>query len=146
VWLRHLFVHTGIALIELTVVITWSFDGKPSTVASFVWVVAAALVSFDVGAIIWVGRRPPRGGSAVELADGFRATSLIQLGLATAPALYGIGGVYLFGRTELSWIGAVISVGLLGWVSPTRARLDRVDDQLRLAGMPVSIRPALTES
>jgi hypothetical protein len=141
--LRHVFVHTTIALVELCVAIQLVVDGERRAIPPLVWIVGALAISWAVGGIARTLRRQLATGTDEALAARFRAASMITLGLAASPALWGIAGSYLVGRPELSWIGAFVSVLLLAWVAPRRSRLDRVDEELRASGSMLSIRRAL---
>lgn len=70
---------------------------------------------------------------------------MILLGLAAAPALWGIAGSIIAERRELSWMGTIVGLLLLGWVAPTRSEVDRIDGQLRLAETRVSLWAALRQ-
>jgi hypothetical protein len=144
--LRHIFVHTGFALMELTIAIQWSFDAHRGALPAIVWMVAIVALTWSIGALLWVERTPLAGGSAEALARQFRALSLIRLGLAAQPALWGITGSYVVNRPELSWIGTVVSVLLLAWVAPTRSRVDVVEERLRASGSTLSLRTALSDT
>jgi hypothetical protein len=141
--LRHVFVHTAIALVELCVLTQLVVDGQGRTIPPLVWIVGVLAISWAVGGIAWTLGRRLATGTDEALAARFRAASMITLGLAASPALWGIAGSYLVGRPEPSWVGAFVSVLLLAWVAPRRSRLDRVDEELRASGSILSIRRAI---
>lgn len=141
--LRHLFVHSGVAVVELCIGVQWTLHDEPEPIPSIVWIAVPVLAVWQVAGMLWSDRRSLPASSAVELAGAFRARSFIQLGLALAPALWGIAGAQILDRTELSWIGTLGGVVLLAWIAPRTSRLDRVDEDLRAAGSTLSIRSAL---
>jgi hypothetical protein len=144
--LRHVYLHSGIALVELCLAVQWTLHDRPKRIPSIAWIAAGVIIAWEVVALIWSERTALSGGTAEELAARFRARSFIQLGLALAPGLYGIVGAQLLERPELSWLGALASVLLLAWVAPRKSRLDRIDEQLRVAGSSLTVRSALSET
>jgi hypothetical protein len=108
------------------------------------WLVFTAVAAWSIGASAWLRRVPaaPAEMPTEEvLARQYRARSITQLGLAITPAAWGIGGSFLAERPQLSWLGTGLI--LLTWVAPSRSRIDAIDERLRLAGAPVSLRSAL---
>jgi hypothetical protein len=144
--LRHLFVHTGIALTEVTLVTSWTFDAGRDPIPPLAWAIASGLIGSVVVGLEWIARRPLPMSSSQDLGAAFRAATLIRVGFAASPGLCGIAGSYLFDRPELSWLGTVFSLGLLTWVAPSKTHLDRIDEELRSSGSRLTVRTALEES
>lgn len=141
--LRHVFVHTAVALLELCVALQLIVDGERGTIPPLVWIVGALAISWAIVGIARTLRRQLATGTDEALAARFRAASMIALGLAASPALWGIAGSYVVNRPELSWLGAAISVALLWWVAPRRSRIEQIDAELRDRGSSLSLRRAL---
>ena len=120
--------------------------------AAWAWVLLGVGTAGCVGGLVWSTSRwrdphdPADLISPEKVANGFRALSLIRLGFAASPALYGIVGTQLTDAAELGFVGAGISVVLIALYGPTRSRVDDIQDRLRAAGSPISLRAALTET
>ena len=89
--LRRLFLHTGVALIELTFVIS-SLADEHHRGAAWAWVLLGVGTAGCVGGLVWSTSRwrdphdPADLISPEKVANGFRALSLIRLGFAASPA------------------------------------------------------------
>lgn len=145
--LRHVFVHTGIALVAFALVVV------PATIGSrrdpppgWAWLLLGATVAWSAGWIASSRRRLFRPGLTTEtLGPRFRALCFIGLGMATAPALWGIGLAIVTETRGLASAGVATGLGLLGWAAPRAGALDRIDDRLRAEGFDRGIRQALAD-
>jgi hypothetical protein len=151
VGLRRLFIHMGLALVEISIVIPSTFQEARD--ADLAWLILGVGTAGCVGGLIWSTKTRWRGpadpdglNSAVSVANSFRALSFIRLGLAASPALYGIAGSQLTETAEVGFIGVVVSLALLAVFGPTRSRVDEIQERLRIAGSGVSLRAALDET
>jgi hypothetical protein len=152
VGLRRVFLHTGVALIEVTIVIASTFVG-PRRDATWAWVLLGVGTAGCVGGLIWSTRSrwrdppdPALLNSAESVANSFRSLSFIRLALAASPALYGIVGTQLTGVPEVGFVGAGVSVVLIAVYGPTRSRVDEIQERLRASGSSISLRAALSET
>jgi sulfite exporter TauE/SafE len=149
--MRRLFLHVGVALVELTLLIS-SISVEQQKDSTWAWVLLGVGTAGCVGGLVWSTSRwrdphdPADLSSAERVANGFRALSFIRLGLAASPALYGIVGTQLTETAELSFVGAAVSVVLIALYGPTRARVDEIQERLRVAGSPISLRAALDDT
>jgi hypothetical protein len=138
----------AIALVHVCLGVQWTFEHRTRPLLPVAWLVAAIVVAWSVGALLCARRTPPPPDEIPPpevLADQFRAVPMILLGLAAAPALWGIAGSIIAERRELSWMGTIVGLLLLAWVAPTRSEVDRIDGQLRLAETRVSLWAALRQ-
>jgi hypothetical protein len=149
--LRRVFLHTGVALVEVTIVIASTFVGPPRD-TTWAWILLGVGTAGCLGGLIWSSKRwraPPDAidlRSAESIANSFRALSFIRLGLAASPALYGIVGTEMTHTPESGFVGAGISIVLLVLFGPTRSRVDDIQERLRASGSPISLRAALEET
>jgi hypothetical protein len=151
VGLRRQFIHMGVGLVELSIVIPTTFD-EPRD-ADLAWLILGVGTAGCVGGLIWSTKSRWRGSpdpsdlnSAESVANGFRALSFLRLGFAASPALYGIAGSQLTQTAEVGFVGVVVSLALFAVFGPTRSRVDEIQDRLRVAGSRVSLRVALDET
>jgi hypothetical protein len=152
VGLRRVFLHIGAASVEVAIVIGTTLVDPPRD-ATWAWVLLGAGTVACVGGLTWSTksrwRDPPDPAllnSAESVANSFRSLSFIRLGFAASPALYGIVGTQLTGVPEVSLVGAGVSIVLIAVYGPTRSRVDEVQERLRAAGSPISLRAALSET
>lgn len=150
--IRRVFLHVGVALVELAIVISSTFP-EPARGTTWAWALLCVGSATAVGGLIWSSkaawRAPPSAADldrAESVANAFRSLSFIRLGLAASPAVYGIAGAQLTGVAEVSFAGAAVSVVLITVYGPTRSRVDGIQERLRLAGSRVSLRAALDET
>jgi hypothetical protein len=149
--LRRVFLHTGVALVEVTIVIASTFVGPPRDTTR-AYILLGVGTAGCIGGLIWSTKRwraPPDPidlSSAESIANSFRALSFIRLGLAASPALYGIVGTELTQTPEFGFVGAGISIVLLALFGPTRSRVDEIQERLRASDSPISLRAALEET
>jgi hypothetical protein len=150
--LRRLFLHTGVALVEVTIVISRTVDGSAHEEKG-AWILLGLASIGVIGGLVWTTkagwRTPPDPGasnSPAPVANAFRALTFIRLGLAASPALYGIVGMQLTGVPEVGFAGVGISVVLIAVFGPTRSRVDEIQERLRGSGSPISLRVALDET
>jgi len=149
--LRRVFLHMGVALAEVTIVIASTFVGPPRD-TPWAWILIGVGTAGCIGGLIWSTKRwraPPDPidlSSAESIANSFRALSFIRLGLAASPALYGIVGTELTHTPEYSFVGAGVSIVLLALFGPTRSRVDEIRERLRASGSTISLRAALEET
>jgi len=149
--LRRVFLHVGVALVELALVIS-SRAVEQRRESTGAWLRLGVGAAGCFGGLVWSTSRwrdpqdPADLRSAEKVANGFRALSFIRLGLAASPAMYGIVGTQLTETAELAFVGAAISVVLIAVYGPTRSRVDDIQDRLRAAGSPISLRAALAET
>lgn len=149
--LRRVFLHMGVALAEVTIVIASTFVGPPRD-TPWAWILIGVGTAGCIGGLIWSTKRwraPPDPidlSSAESIANSFRALSFIRLGLAASPALYGIVGTELTHTPEYSFVGAGVSIVLLALFGPTRSRVDEIQERLRASGSTISLRAALEET
>jgi hypothetical protein len=149
--IRRVFLHVGVALVELAIVISSTLV-EPTRDNTFAWVFLGIGTAASVGGLLWSTKsrwrcqHPSDLNSAESVAKGFRALSFLRLGLAASPALYGIVGAQLTDAAEVGFVGAAVSVLLISVYGPTRARVDEIQERLRVAGSRVSLRAALDET
>jgi hypothetical protein len=122
---RRVFLHTGVTLVEVTIVIASTFIGPPRD-TTWAWILLGVGTVGCIGGLIWSTKRwraPPDTidlSSAESIANSFRALSFTRLGLAASPALYGMVGTELTHIPEFGLVGAGISIVLLALFGPTR--------------------------
>jgi hypothetical protein len=147
VGLRRIYLHTGLALAELTIVVAYAFDdpGRHPTWPWFVLVVGSAGA---LAGLVWSSRsgRRPLPDSPLAVGQAFRALMFIRLGFAASPALYGIVGAEIGRNAESALTGTLVSLALLAWFGPTRSRVDEFERHLRERGSSISLRSALDEA
>jgi hypothetical protein len=149
--LRRVFLHTAVASAELAIVIASTFDGPPRD-TPWAWILIGLGTAACIGGLIWSNKRwrtPPDPmdlDSAESIANSFRALSFVRLGLAASPALYGLVGTELTHTPGYRFVGAGVSIVLLGLFGPTRSRVDEIQERLRASGSPISLRAALEET
>jgi len=151
VGLRRRFIHMGVALVEFSIVIPSTFE-EPRD-ADLAWLILGVGAAGCIGGLIWSTKSRWRGSrsspdlnSDESVANGFRVLSFLRLGLAAAPALYGIAGSQLTETAEVGFVGVVVSLALFAVFGPTRFRVDETQERLRVAGSRVSLRAALHET
>ena len=142
--LRHVFVHIGVALAAFALVVPATIGPPRGPPPGWAWLLLGATVAWSA---VWIAssrRRLFRPGLMTEtLGPRFRALCFIDLGMATAPALWGIGLAIATETRELAYAGVAAGLGLLAWAAPRAGALDRIDDRLRTEGFDTSIREAL---
>jgi hypothetical protein len=150
--LRRLFLHMGIALIELAIVIS-SLSIEAPRDSTWAWLLLGLGSIGSFGGLVWTikaGWRGPPDSSALtsagSVANSFRALSFIRLGFIASPALFGIVGTQLTGAAEMSVVGAAVTIAMIVVFGPTRSRVDEVQERLRASGSPISLRAALAET
>jgi hypothetical protein len=92
-----------------------------------------------VAVLSWVSSRPLRGDTPEALRSAYLMRSLMKLVLCEAPAIAGFVLAMLGGPRWMVWLGAVFSLGQLATAFPLPSRLARHDQQLRMAGNPVTL-------
>lgn len=139
--------HVGITLGEAAIVISSTLEGSTRD-ATWAWVILGLGTAGAVGGLIWTKKAgqgaPPE--SAESVANGSRALTLIRLGFAASPALYGIVGAELAGAAEFGFAGVVVSLVLFAIYGPTRSRIEEIEERLRVSGSRISVRAALDEA
>jgi len=147
--LRRLFLHVGIALVEVVIVIS-SLSIEPRD-PTWAWLCLGLGSISAIGGLVWTAKawRPPDRSalsSAESVANSFRVLSFIRLGFIATPAMWGIVGTQLTGATEVSVVGAAVTIAMSVVFGPTRSRVDEIQERLRASGSPISLRAALTET
>ncbi|HYY07960.1 MAG TPA: hypothetical protein VFA25_05085 [Actinomycetota bacterium] len=141
-----MFVHIGIALVAFALIVPATIGSRRDPSPEWAWLLLAAAVAWSA---VWIAssrRRLFRPGLSTEtLGPRFRALCFIGLGMANAPALWGIGLAFVTETRELVYAGVAAGLGLLGWAAPRARPLDRIDDRLRAEGFDTSIRRALAD-
>jgi hypothetical protein len=125
-------------LIALTFIEPWGGGDERWTP----WAVLAVGV-VSLAGIARIRRRPLPAGSAKALALTYRSLFFIGIGLAEAPALWGIAGVFLGGSLWIYLVGLAFTlVGLL-MMAPTRSDIERRQREIIAAGSALSLLDAL---
>ncbi|MGH8262139.1 MAG: hypothetical protein ACRET4_01565 [Steroidobacteraceae bacterium] len=93
--------------------------------------------------ISWQRRRPLIGDTPERLATNYRAGLFIGIGLAEAPALFGIATTLVVGSWWIYLVGLAFS--LIGFVliAPTRGKIQRRQEEIQAAGSPLSLGRAV---
>lgn len=141
-----MFVHSGIALVAFALVVPATIGSRRDPSPGWARLLLAATVAWSA---VWIRSSPGRlfrpGLSTATLGPRVRALCFIGLGMALAPALWGIGLAFVTETRELVYAGVAAGLGLLVWAAPRAGRLDRIDDRLRAEGLDTSIRQALAD-
>jgi hypothetical protein len=140
---RHLYVHTGVAFAEFAIIVPAAIQSRDDAPA-WAWIVLGSSTVWSIGGIVWA-RRHDVADPGKPLADRLRASFLIELGLASAPALWAIGIAFVVNAPELVFAGLAASIVLMWWAAPRSARIDGIDERLRAHGIETSVREALAD-
>jgi len=109
-------------------------------------VVVAGLSAICLAGIAHYRGRPLslRESSPAALAGSFRTVFYVSLGLATAPLLYGVCGVFVAAsRVPLS-VGMVFTIAAATLTAPTAASIRRQQSKLSEGGSTLSLGRAIT--
>jgi hypothetical protein len=106
------------------------------------WAVLAIGV-VSLAGIARIRRQPLPLGSAKALALTYRSLFFIGIGLAEAPALWGIAGVFLAGSLWIYLVGLAFTLVGLRMMAPTRSDIERRQREIIAAGSALSLLDAL---
>lgn len=138
--LRTAFLAYTSALVLFGLVVVLVSASEPDTGPAW-WVVVPGLVAVpSVVAVAALVRRPL---DLAALEASFRQRFLLSIAVAELPALVGFVGAFVAGRPLAYLVGAVGSAVGFALLAPTRARLDREQDELVSRGSTVDLRAAL---
>jgi len=127
-------------LLPLSFIVPWDGTGAQDWFAGLVAVYGAVAI----GLVQWARHRPLSLESPRQLAASYRALFFIGVGYAQSAALLGFVGVFL---TESLWVYVLgLSFGVLGMalLAPTRADIERRQQQIASLGSTMSLLEALT--
>jgi hypothetical protein len=118
-------------------------EGAPEGDWVFLVLVGAGL--YSLGAIWWLGSRPLNGSTAQGLRSSYEAQFVLRLGLASVPALLGLGGAFITNRFLMFLVGGSFTVVGLAVIAPSRRNIERAQEKLVVQGSRLSLGNVLTE-
>lgn len=141
--LRRIFIAVtgGVVLFPLSLAELGPREGPSNDGVLITEVVLGSLV---LVAVWWIRRRRLTATSEEVLAASYRSLFIVGLGFAEVPLLFGIVGSFFTMGLSVLVIGPVSSLVGLSLIAPTRADIERRQQEISTAGSPLSLLHALT--
>jgi len=93
--------------------------------------------------ILWLRRRPLMTNTPQTLAASYKAVMFIGIGCADSVALFGFVGIFIGGTIWLYLLGLAFALPGLALIGPTRADIERRQQQIAAQGSSLSLLEAL---
>lgn len=109
------------------------------------WIPVAvfALGAYCLVAVIRINGRALSTKSPQQLSTSYRATFFICVGMAEAPALFGICGIFIGGSLWIYLVGLPFALAGLATIAPSRANIERKQAKIRSSGSSLSLGESL---
>jgi hypothetical protein len=120
-----------------------SLDNTDGSGPDWFPIVVGAVGVWALAVILWVRRRPLDTTSLKALVASYRGMFYLGIGVAEVPVLVGFAGFFLTGELWAYLLGMTLGLLALVLVAPTRADIERRQQQIAAQGSSLSLLEVL---